>query len=72
MLGPDYELLENLYDELKVPMIVMGGIGNIDDIKNIYNRYPVIGVSCGSLFLFKGSKRAVLINYPKENIFDII
>lgn len=72
MLGPDYEVLENLYDKLKVPMIIMGGIGNIEDIKNIYNRYSVIGISCGSLFLFKGSNRAVLINYPKENIFDII
>ena len=50
------------------------GIGSQDDIKSIINSYGIIGVGVGSLFVFKGKYRAVLINYPnkteKEKIYS--
>jgi len=36
----------------------------LSDVKNLINRYGVIGASAGSLFVFKGKYRAVLIQYP--------
>ena len=35
-----------------------------DDIKNLKNLVNPIGIGVGSLFVFKGKYKAVLINYP--------
>jgi cyclase len=51
----------------------LGGAGSLDDIQKVIERYGVIGVAAGSLFVFHGPYKAVLINYPnqiqKNNIF---
>ena len=36
------------------------------DIKELISKYKIIGASAGSLFVFKGVYRAVLINYPNK------
>ena len=45
---------------------VLGGAGTLDDIKfNI--KFNIIGAAAvGSLFVFKGKYKAVLINYPNR------
>ena len=62
------------HDSVKVPFSVLGGAGSLSDVKNLINRYGVIGASAGSLFVFKGKYRAVLIQYPnaeeKSSICD--
>jgi cyclase len=45
-------------------MNILGGAGTIEDIHEAIKRYKTIGVAAGSLFVFKGKYRAVLINYP--------
>jgi cyclase len=54
-------------------MTVLGGAGNLDDIKKVIDKHKIIGVAAGSLFVFKGIYKAVLINYPakqeKENLY---
>jgi cyclase len=42
----------------------MGGAGSLNDIAELVKIFGVIGVAAGSLFVFKGVYRAVLINYP--------
>jgi cyclase len=49
-----------------LPMTVLGGAGSLEDIGKIINRYKIIGVAAGSLFVFKGKYKAVLINYPNR------
>jgi cyclase len=44
----------------------LGGAGNLDDIKSLIDRYKIIGAAAGSLFVFKGKYRAVLISYPTK------
>ena len=68
MNGPDERMISNIYKELKIPLVVTGGFGKIDDIINICNKYDIIGVACGSLFVYKGNNNAVLINYPIDEI----
>ncbi len=70
MIGPDYNLIEKVYSQLKIPLVVMGGFGTIDEISLLFNKYNQIGAACGSLFVFKGKNRAVLINYPRKEILD--
>ncbi len=49
-----------------MPLTVLGGAGSLDDISNLIKRYKIIGAGAGSLFVFKGKYKAVLINYPNQ------
>jgi cyclase len=66
MKGYDAKLIDLVRSAVNVPMTVLGGAGHLDDIKEIINKYKVIGVAAGSLFVFKGKYKAVLINYPNR------
>ena len=66
MNGYDDDLLKNIYQECKIPITVSGGFNNFDNVKMIFKKYNIIGVSCSSLFIFKGRKKAVLLNYPDK------
>jgi cyclase len=45
-------------------MSVLGGAGSLEDIGQLIQGCGVIGAAAGSLFVFKGPYRAVVINYP--------
>jgi cyclase len=49
---------------LRVPVTFLGGAGTLEDIGELVSRVGVVGAAAGSLFVFKGKYRAVLINYP--------
>ena len=63
----DYDLIDSLIDIIKVPITILGGAGSFQDIKNAVDKYGSIGISCGSLFVYKGPRKAVLLNYPKKD-----
>ena len=64
MQGYDLDLAEQFRKALKVPVTFLGGAGSLDDIGQLVSRVGVVGAAVGSLFVFKGKYRAVLINYP--------
>lgn len=64
MKGYDLSLIETVRELCNVPLTVIGGAGSLDDIKNLITKYKTIGAAAGSLFVFKGKYKAVLINYP--------
>ena len=64
MQGYDYELVDKIKSIIKVPLTILGGAGSLEDIKKLFDQFGIIGASAGSLFVFKGKYRAVLINYP--------
>lgn len=65
MRGYDFELFDRAYKSTNTPLTILGGAGTIADLSAAAERYKVIGVAAGSLFVFKGKYKAVLINYPK-------
>src|SRR5690606_15386696 len=73
MKGYDHTLIDEAREQTSLPMTVLGGAGSLDDIKKVIDKHKIIGVAAGSLFVFKGVYRAVLINYPtkeeKEKLF---
>jgi len=73
MKGYDLDLIEQVRQAIHLPLTVLGGAGSFDDFKGLIERYGIIGAAAGSLFVFKGKYRAVLINYPnqeeKEKLF---
>ena len=64
MEGYDLALVDRVRAAVRVPLTVLGGAGSMDDIRALVARHPIIGAAAGSLFVFKGKFRAVLINYP--------
>jgi cyclase len=66
MEGFDFALIDLVRDAADCPVTVLGGAGKLEDIKSVISKYKVIGVSCGSLFVFKGKYKAVLISYPNK------
>jgi cyclase len=47
-------------------MTVLGGAGSLKHIGDLIGACGVVGAAAGSLFVFKGVHRAVLINYPDQ------
>ena len=65
MKGYDMALAAELRSRLRVPLTVLGGAGSLADIENLVRACGgIVGAAAGSLFVFKGAYRAVLINYP--------
>jgi len=75
MKGYDLDLIAKVREKISLPMTVLGGGGSLNDIEKVIDQHGVIGVAAGSLFVFKGPYKAVLINYPtqleKNKIFKI-
>lgn len=75
MKGYDLDLIAKVREKISLPMTVLGGAGSLQDIEKVIDVHGVIGVAAGSLFVFKGPYKAVLINYPtqleKNKIFKI-
>ena len=64
MKGYDINLINKIREVISIPITVMGGACTLEDIGSIIQQHGIIGVAAGSLFVFKGKYRAVLINYP--------
>ena len=64
MQGYDLELAEFVRERTSMPLTILGGAGSHSDIKSLISKFKLIGAAAGSLFVFKGKYRAVLINYP--------
>lgn len=66
MKGYDLKLVEMIRNAIDLPMTVLGGAGQLSDIGGLIDKFKLIGAGAGSLFVFKGKYRAVLINYPTD------
>lgn len=64
MQGFDLELIRAAKKRINIPLTCLGGAGSLDDIKKLISEHKIIGAAAGSLFVFKGIYRAVLVNYP--------
>ena len=66
MKGYDLNLIDKIAESISLPLTVLGGAGSLTDIEKVIEKHGVIGVAAGSLFVFKGTYKAVLINYPNQ------
>lgn len=72
MQGYDFALVQKVREKISLPMTVLGGAGSLEDIGKLIDKYGIIGAAAGSLFVFKGIYRAVLINYPAHDKKDAL
>lgn len=64
MDGYDLDLIARIAENVTIPMTLLGGAGALDHVAELWRAQGIIGAAAGSLFVFKGKYRAVLINYP--------
>ncbi len=74
MDGFHLDILEKHKHQIKVPCTIIGGAKSYSNIKVLFDNYKFVGAGCGSLFIYKGIHKAILINYPslmeKQNLID--
>jgi len=67
MTGYDIDLLAQLAEKISIPIIANCGAGKLDHMKNVYERTGINAFAAGSLFVYKGPLKAVLLNYPSRS-----
>ncbi len=62
--GYDLNLLDLVTSTVSIPVVALGGASSIDDFNSAITHCGVSAVAAGSMFVFVGPHKAVLINYP--------
>lgn len=70
MSGYDLTIIEKVSKELSVPLIVSGGAGKLEDFVDAIKN-GASAVAAGSMFVYQGVHRAVLISYIKSKELEI-
>lgn len=72
MQGYDLELLKSVAQSVNIPVIAHGGAGKFSDFRLALHNAHVSALAVGSMFVFQGPHRAVLINYPTAADIDAL
>jgi cyclase len=70
LAGLDIPLMSDVAKSISVPVVASGGASGLDNIREAFNASTLSGVAVGSLFVFHGKHRAVLITYPDRTEID--
>ena len=66
MEGYDIPLIRSISGAVNIPVIALGGAGDLDDLKEAYQDGYANGLAAGSMFVYIGPHKGVLINYPER------
>jgi cyclase len=66
MNGYDLELLRQVSEKVEIPVVALGGAKELNDLKLAYCNAFASGVAAGSLFVYQGVHKGVLIHYPEK------
>ena len=66
MQGYDIDIIKKVSEVLTIPVIACGGAGKLEDLAEATKKGGASAAAAGSLFVFHGKHRGVLINYPSQ------
>lgn len=66
MQGYDVDLIKRVTDAVSIPVVACGGAGRLQDLADAINIGGASAAAAGSLFVFQGPLRGVLISYPSQ------
>ena len=72
MQGYDIPLIKLVVSQVTVPVIACGGAGTVEDLAAAIRDGGASAVAAGSMFVFHGKHRAVLISYPGGDMLQTI
>lgn len=64
MQGYEIDLVKKVADAVSLPVVACGGAGNLDDVAEVIKQGHASAAAAGSIFVFQGTLRGVLISYP--------
>jgi cyclase len=67
MEGYDLDLARQVRGAIDTPMTMLGGAGTSEHMQSLIDAVGTVGAAAGSMFVFKGPYRAVLINYARPS-----
>lgn len=67
MRGYDLDLIREVSESVSIPVIACGGAGNLDDLASGYKDGNASALAAGSMFVYHGPRKAILINYPDRD-----
>lgn len=67
MNGYDINLIRKISEAVSIPVVSLGGAGNLNHLKQAYTEGYASGLAAGSMFVYHGPKNGVLINYPDKS-----
>jgi imidazole glycerol-phosphate synthase subunit HisF len=71
--GFDIELIKSVTSAVDVPVIACGGAGKIEDFRTVVKEGGASACAAGSMVVYYGRNRAVLINFPeRDNLEDVL
>ena len=71
--GYDIDLIKSVTSTIGVPLIACGGAGKIDDFRAAVKEGGASACAAGSMVVYFGRNRAVLINFPeREKLEDVL
>ncbi|AWO01178.1 imidazole glycerol phosphate synthase subunit HisF [Chitinophaga alhagiae] len=68
MKGYDLDITRQFSNALTVPVVASGGAADLASMKEVISFAGASAVSAGSIFVYKGKHKAVLINYPSQEV----
>lgn len=67
MAGYDLELARQVRAAVASPISLVGGAGNVQHMQDLIDAVGIVGAGAGSMFVFKGTYKAVLISYERPS-----
>jgi cyclase len=72
MNGYDIPLIRKISQAVRIPVVALGGAGNLGHMKQAYKEGYANGLAAGSMFVYHGARNAILINYPEKAEIEAI
>jgi cyclase len=66
MNGYDLGLTRKVASAITIPTVALGGAGSLEQLMEGHTKGYASGLAAGSLFVYEGKERGVLINYPQQ------
>jgi cyclase len=67
MRGYDIDLIKSISTAVGIPVVALGGAGKKQDLLDGFQNGRASALAAGSLFVYQGTRRGVLINYPDKD-----
>jgi cyclase len=67
MAGYDLDAIKSITEAVGIPVVALGGASSLDDLSRAIHEGGASAAAAGSLFVFTGVHRAVLITYPSQD-----
>lgn len=72
MQGYDLDLIRQVTDAVSIPVIACGGAGKVEDFAAAVQDGGASACATGSMVVYQGVNRAVLINFPARDELDAV